>query len=74
MLYRVTPVFTGSNLVADGVLIEAQSIEDRGRGVRFCVWCYNVEPGMTIDYATGKSEADGTISSQLKNIGSIENR
>ena len=62
VLYRVTPVFTGSNLVADGVLIEAQSIEDRGRGVRFCVWCYNVEPGVTIDYATGKSEADGTIS------------
>lgn len=62
VLYRVTPVFSGANLVADGVLIEAQSIEDRGRGVRFCVWCYNVEPGVTIDYATGKSEADGTMS------------
>ena len=61
VLYRVTPVFVGKNLVASGVLMEAESVEDRGAGVQFCVWCYNVEPGVRIDYATGKSEADGTI-------------
>ena len=61
VLYRVTPVFEGRNLVASGVLMEAESVEDIGSGVRFCVWCYNVEPGVSIDYATGKSHADGTI-------------
>ena len=61
VLYRVTPVFEGKNLVASGVLMEAESVEDRGTGVQFCVWCYNVEPGVCIDYATGKSVADGSI-------------
>ena len=61
VLYRVTPVFEGRNLVASGVLMEAESVEDIGSGVRFCVWCYNVEPGVSIDYATGESRADGTI-------------
>lgn len=64
VLYRVTPVFEGRNLVASGVLMEAESVEDNGAGVRFCVWCYNVEPGVRIDYATGKSKADGTIESE----------
>ena len=57
VLYRVTPVFLGDDLVAAGVLMEAQSVEDAGSGVRFCVWCYNVEPGVVIDYATGDSRA-----------------
>lgn len=57
VLYRVTPVFLGDDLVASGVLMEAQSVEDAGSGVRFCVWCYNVEPGVVIDYATGDSRA-----------------
>ena len=67
VLYRVTPVFEGDNLVASGVLMEAQSIEDDGAGVRFCVWCYNVQPGITIDYATGdnwEAEAEAAGSSQ----------
>lgn len=64
VLYRVTPLFEGKNLVASGVLIEAESVEDDGWGVQFCVWCYNVEPGVAIDYATGASRADGTISLQ----------
>ncbi len=55
VLYRVTPVFTGKNLVADGVLMEAYSVEDKGRGICFCVYCYNVQPGIEIDYRTGKS-------------------
>ena len=57
VLYRVTPVFEGDNLVASGVLMEAESIEDKGAGIRFCVWCYNVEPGVVIDYATGNNRA-----------------
>ena len=55
VLYRSTPVFEGDELVARGVLLEAQSVEDGGAGVRFCAWCYNVEPGVEIDYATGES-------------------
>ena len=55
MLYRVTPIFQGDNLVADGVLMEAFSVEDEGAGLSFCVFCYNVQPGVTIDYATGES-------------------
>lgn len=53
--YRVTPVFEGSNLVCSGVQMEAYSIEDSGDGICFNVYCYNVQPGITIDYATGKS-------------------
>lgn len=55
VMYRVTPMFEGNNLVAAGVLIEARSVEDNGRGVCFNVFCYNVQPGISIDYATGES-------------------
>ena len=55
VLYRVTPVFTGDNLIADGVLMEGYSVEDEGDGICFCVYAYNVQPGITIDYATGDS-------------------
>lgn len=55
VLYRVTPIFDGNNLVASGVLEEAYSVEDQGSGIQFCVYCYNVQPGITIDYATGDS-------------------
>lgn len=55
VLYRVTPIFDGTNLVADGVLMEALSVEDKGEGVTFCVYVYNVQPGVEIDYATGES-------------------
>lgn len=58
VLYRVTPVFEGDNLLASGVLMEAQSVEDGGDGVLFCVFCYNVQPGIRIDYATGDSSSD----------------
>ena len=59
VLYRVTPVFEGDNLVASGVLMEGWSVEDGGEGVTFCVYAYNVQPGITIDYATGASAASG---------------
>jgi len=55
VLYRVTPVFKGDNLVAEGVEMEAYSVEDKGRGICFHVFVYNVQPGVTIDYATGES-------------------
>lgn len=55
VLYRVTPVFQGDNLVADGVQMEAMSVEDNGDGICFNVFVYNVQPGIDIDYATGES-------------------
>ncbi len=55
VLYRVTPVFDGDNLVASGVEIEAFSVEDEGEGICFHVFVYNVQPGVVIDYATGDS-------------------
>lgn len=55
VLYRVTPAFVGSELVARGVEMEAYSVEDEGRGVCFHVYCYNVQPGVEIDYATGEN-------------------
>lgn len=54
VLYRVTPIFNGDNLLATGVEMEAYSVEDDGKGTCFNVFVYNVQPGVTIDYATGK--------------------
>lgn len=59
VLYRVTPIFDGSNLVASGVLMEAKSVEDDGKGILYNVYCYNVQPGVTIDYNTGNSNLNG---------------
>ena len=55
VLYRVTPIFDGGNLVASGVQMEALSVEDEGEGLCFNVYIYNVQPGVSIDYATGDS-------------------
>lgn len=64
VLYRVTPIFKGDNLLASGVQMEAYSVEDKGKGVCFNVYCYNVQPGITIDYSDGSSKlSDGTIAS-----------
>lgn len=60
VLYRVTPMFSGSNLVANGVLIEAKSVEDNGGGILFNVYCYNVQPGVGINYENGDSWLEGT--------------
>ena len=60
VLYRVTPIFDGDNLLADGVLMEAYSVEDAGEGICFCVFAYNVQPGIGIDYATGDNWAEGS--------------
>ena len=61
VMYRVTPMFEGNNLVASGVLMEAQSVEDGGEGIRFNVYCYNVQPGVEISYADGSSRAADSL-------------
>ena len=63
VLYRVTPVFQGDNLVASGVRMEGWSVEDEGDGISFDVYCYNVQPGVEIDYATGETRAAPTSGS-----------
>ena len=55
VLYRVTPMYEGDNLIAKGVQIEALSIEDNGKGIKFNVFVYNVQPGILINYLTGES-------------------
>lgn len=60
VLYRVTPIFEGNNLVASGVLLEGYSVEDSGSGICFNVYCYNIQPGIHIDYATGESYEEQT--------------
>lgn len=66
VLYRVTPVFEEDNLVANGVQIEAKSVEDNGEGILFNVYCYNVQPGITIDYTTGDSSLNGDVSASAE--------
>lgn len=65
VLYRVTPIFDGENLVASGVLMEAFSVEDRGRGICFNVYCYNVQPNIKIDYSTGNSGIEKTKTGEI---------
>ncbi len=55
VLYRVTPIYDGTNPVASGVQMEAYSVEDEGAGICFNVFVYNNQPGIEIDYATGES-------------------
>ena len=59
VLYRVTPIFKGRELVARGVQMEAMSVSDGGEEICFNVYCYNVQPGVVIDYATGESRLEG---------------
>ena len=72
VLYRVTPIYDGNNLLASGVLMEGWSVEDNGDGICFNVFCYNVQPGIKINYSTGDSEAEdgsapyGSLSVDLK--------
>lgn len=64
VLYRVTPIFQGNELVARGVQMEALSVEDEGQGVSFNVYVYNVQPGVVIDYATGESQPGDPTAAQ----------
>lgn len=65
VLYRVTPIYKNEgDLMASGVLIEAWSVEDNGYGCQFCVYVYNVQPGIEIDYATGENWEEGSARPQ----------
>lgn len=57
VLYRVTPIFEGTELVARGVQMEGYSVEDNGKGVEFNVYCYNNQPDIVINYKTGMSKS-----------------
>jgi DNA-entry nuclease len=73
VLYRVTPVFEGDNLLAEGVQMEAWSVEDEGQGICFNVFCFNVQPGIEIDYATGESKvAEDSATSKNSNTEDTE--
>jgi len=65
VLYRVTPIFKDDELVCRGILMEAFSVEDNGDGILFNVYCYNVQPGVTIDYKTGESRADKSNANEV---------
>lgn len=67
VLYRVTPVYEGDDLVAKGVRMEAYSVEDEGEGVCFDVFVYNNQPGVDIDYATGESRLEGRSANKAAN-------
>lgn len=73
VLYRVTPIFEGDNLLASGVLIEAKSVEDKGKGIQFNVYCYNVQPGIEINYATGESSGPEYTGSTTNNTNTTSN-
>ncbi len=64
--YRITPIYDGSDLVAKGVQMEAYSVEDDGEGICFNVFCYNVQPGVEIDYTTGRSRASSGSATTTK--------
>ena len=66
VLYRVTPIYDGDNLVAGGVQMEALSVEDGGEGICFNVYVYNCQPGVSIDYATGESQLDENAISDVE--------
>ena len=73
VLYRVTPVFEEDNLLASGVLMEALSVEDNGAGISFCVFCFNVEPGVVIDYKTGENHLNENYKEQEEKTETIGN-
>ncbi len=74
VLYRVTPIYDGDNLVASGVQMEAKSVEDDGEGILFNVYCYNAQPNITIDYKTGDSSIseDASASSEVSEESALE--
>lgn len=67
VMYRVTPIYKGNNLLASGVEMEGYSVEDQGAGICFHVYCYNAQPGIEIDYATGDSSLSGNIADNNTN-------
>lgn len=72
VLYRATPIFINDELVCRGILLEAYSLEDNGSGVCFNVFCYNVQPGISIDYTTGDNEYTGDFLEIARSLGKYE--
>lgn len=73
VIYKVAPIYKGDNLVASGVKMSARSVEDKGRGLEFNVYCFNVQPGVIIDYRTGDSRASGEKVEQNSYINNNKN-
>ena len=73
VLYRVTPVFEGDDLLSLGVLMEGWSVEDEGEGICFSVFVYNVQPGIIIDYADGGSRPDESMPASGDGTGYVLN-
>lgn len=73
VLYRVTPIYNDMDLVASGVLMEGISIEDDGEGIKFCVYAFNVQPGVTINYFTGQNAPSGEELPPVENTPNEEN-
>ena len=69
IMYRVTPVYEGKNLVCTGVLMEAYSANDEGESVEFCVFVYNIQPGIVIDYSTGSNKEGDPKKPNESNVG-----
>jgi DNA-entry nuclease len=72
VMYRVTPIFEGSNLLCSGVQMEAYSVEDSGKGVSFNVYCYNVQPGVIIDYTDGSNSGDPSYTGSTSTEATIQ--
>lgn len=73
VMYRVTPVFNGDDLVASGVELEGYSVEDNGQSVQFNVYCYNVQPGVAINYANGDNWAENQTQTEVESANYIIN-
>ncbi len=67
VMYRVTPVYTNDRPIADGVIMQAYSVEDNGKGVSFDIFAYNVQPGVKINYENGENSEDTEIAEQIRN-------
>lgn len=73
VLYRSSPIFKDDNLVANGVLLEGYSVEDNGAGICFCVFCYNIQPGIIIDYSNGDSWLEDSVSDNNNTVKDNQN-
>lgn len=74
VMYRVSPIFEGNNLLVSGVQIEAKSVEDNGEGILFNVYCYNVQPNIEINYATGDSSLIAATMTEQSNTSVSNNK
>ena len=74
VMYRATPIFVGDNLLAEGVLLEAYSVEDDGDGICFNIFLYNVQPGVVLNYATGESHAENSEDEKIPECDYIVNK